>query len=171
MFAFYPLLSGLSLYLPAPEMKRVEKAFLFAADAHETQFRSSGEPYVTHTVAAATILAHMHLDADTIIAALLHDVVEDTDWTLDQLRQAGFAEEVVQAVECLTHRDRETYEEFIARVQTNPIATKVKLADLEDNIDMRRLSAVTAQDVQRLHKYHHAWLALRQVSHAEGETS
>jgi (p)ppGpp synthase/HD superfamily hydrolase len=106
-----------------------------------------------------------------MMVAILHDTVEDTDWTLDRLRQAGFAAEVVQAVECLTHRDQETYEDFIARVQTNPIARKVKLADLEDNMDLRRLSTVTAQDVQRLHKYHQAWLALRQASHAEGETS
>ncbi len=101
MFAFYPLLSGLSLYLPAPEMKRVIEAYLFAADAHETQFRSSGEPYVTHTVATATILANMHLDADTIIAALLHDVVEDTDISIEKISQR-FGEKVAELVQGVT---------------------------------------------------------------------
>ena len=101
-----------------------------------------------------------------MMAAILHDVVEDTAWTLDKLRQAGFAAEVVQAVECLTHRDHETYDEFIARVRTNAIASKVKLADLEDNMDMRRLSTLTEKDAERLHKYHRAWLALRQAEDA-----
>ena len=89
-------------------------------------------------------------------------MIEDTAWTLDQLRQVGFSEEIVQAVECLTHRDRETYDEFIARVRTNAIACKVKLADLEDNMDMRRLCTLMEKDAERLHKYHRAWLALRQ---------
>jgi len=101
-----------------------------------------------------------------MMAAILHDVVEDTEWTLDKLRQAGFAEEVVLAVECLTHRGHETYDEFIARVCTNVIASKVKLADLEDNMDMRRLLTLTAKDTERLHKYHRAWLALRQAGDA-----
>ena len=110
-------------------------------------------------------MLRMHSETE-MMAAILHDVVEDTDWTLDQLRQAGFAEEVVQAVECLTHRNHETYEGFITRVRTNAIASKVKLADLEDNMDMRRLSALTEQDTQRLHKYHRAWLVLRQSGDA-----
>ena len=86
------------------------------------------------------------------------------------LRQAGFREEVVPAVECLTHRDQETYEEFIARVSANPIARKVKLADLEDNMDMRRLRVVTERDAERLHKYHRAWLTLGQMgdSYSQG---
>jgi (p)ppGpp synthase/HD superfamily hydrolase len=103
-----------------------------------------------------------------MMAAILHDVVEDTDWTLDKLRQAGFAAEVVQAVECLTHRGHETYDEFIARVRANAIASKVKLADLEDNMDMRRLNTLTEKDAERLHKYHRAWLALRQAGDAAG---
>ena len=148
-------------------MATLGKAIAIAAQAHQEQRDKAGAPYILHPL---RMMLRMSSETE-MMAAILHDVVEDTAWTLEQLRQAGFAEEVVQAVECLTHRDHETYEEFITRVRTNPIATKVKLADLEDNMDMRRLSVVTAQDVQRLHTYHHAWMALRQVSHVEGGTS
>ena len=148
-------------------MATLGKAIAIAAQAHQDQYDKAGAPYILHPL---RMMLRMSSETE-MMAAILHDVVEDTDWTLDQLRQAGFSEEVVQAVECLTHRDHETYEEFITRVRTNPIATKVKLADLEDNMDMRRLRTVTERDAQRLHKYHRAWLALRQVSHAEGGTS
>ena len=143
-------------------MATLGKAIAIAAQAHQGQYNKAGAPYILHPL---RMMLRMSSEAE-MMAAVLHDVVEDTGWTLDQLRQAGFAEEVVQAVECLTHRDHETYDEFVARVRTNVIASKVKLADLEDNMDMRRLSTLTEQDTQRLHKYHQAWLALRQVGGA-----
>ena len=142
-------------------MATLAKAIAIAAQAHQEQCDKAGAPYILHPL---RMMLRMSSETE-MMAAILHDVVEDTDWTLDKLRQAGFSDEVVQAVECLTHRDRETYEEFIVRVRTNAIARKVKLADLEDNMDMRRLSALTEKDAQRLHKYHQAWLALRQDSH------
>lgn len=141
-------------------MATLAKAIAIAAQAHQEQLDKAGAPYILHPL---RMMLRMRSETE-MMAAILHDVVEDTDWTLDKLRQAGFSDEVVQAVECLTHRDRETYEEFIARVSVNPVARQVKLADLEDNMDMRRLSTVTEQDVQRLHKYHQAWMTLRQVS-------
>lgn len=143
-------------------MATLGKAIAIAAQAHQEQYDKAGAPYILHPL---RMMLRMSSEAE-MMAAILHDVVEDTHWTLDKLRQAGFAEEVVQAVECLTHRDHETYDEFVARVRTNVIASKVKLADLEDNMDMRRLSTLTEQDTQRLHKYHQAWLALRQVGGA-----
>ena len=143
-------------------MATLGKAIAIAAQAHQEQVDKAGAPYILHPL---RMMLRMSSETE-MMAAILHDVVEDTDWTPDRLRRAGFSAQVVQAVECLTHRDHETYEEFIARVRTNPIARKVKLADLEDNMDMRRLSVVTVQDVQRLDKYHRAWLALRQVGDA-----
>lgn len=142
-------------------MATLAKAIAIAAQAHQEQRDKAGAPYILHPL---RMMLRMSSETE-MMAAILHDVVEDTDWTLDRLRQAGFSDEVVQAVECLTHRDHETYEEFIARVSTNAIARQVKLADLEDNMDMRRLSVVTERDAQRLHKYHRAWTTLRQVSH------
>ena len=142
-------------------MTKLAKAIAIAAQAHQAQLDKAGAPYILHPL---RMMLRMSSETEMIVA-VLHDVVEDTDWTLDRLRQAGFSEEVVRAVECLTHRAHETYEEFIVRVRTNAIARKVKLADLEDNMDMHRLRAVSEQDVQRLHKYHQAWMALRQISH------
>jgi len=95
-----------------------------------------------------------------MMAAVLHDVVEDTDWTLERLRREGFPEEVLEAVDCLTHRDGESYEEFVERVQTNPIARQVKIADLEDNMNIRRIGRLGAKDLERVGKYHRAWCVL-----------
>lgn len=148
-------------------MATLGKAIAIAAQAHQEQVDKAGAPYILHPL---RMMLRMHSETEMMVA-ILHDVVEDTAWTLDTLRQAGFSDAVVQAVECLTHREHETYEEFIVRVSANVIASKVKLADLEDNMDIRRLRVVTDTDAQRLHKYHRAWLALRQVSHtpaAEG---
>ena len=140
-------------------MATLGRAIAIAAQAHQDQYDKAGAPYILHPL---RMMLRMSSEIE-MMAAILHDVVEDTEWTLDKLRQAGFSEEVVQAVECLTHRDHETYDEFIARVRTNAIASKVKLADLEDNMDMRRLRTLTEKDAERLHKYHQAWLALRQA--------
>ena len=143
-------------------MATLGKAIAIAAQAHQEQYDKAGAPYILHPL---RMMLRMSSETE-MMAAILHDVVEDTAWTLNQLRQAGFAEEIVQAVECLTHRDHETYDEFIARVRTNAIASKVKLADLEDNMDVRRLRTLTEKDAERLHKYHRAWLALRQAGDA-----
>ena len=143
-------------------MATLGNAIAIAAQAHQNQYDKAGITYILHPL---RMMLRMSSETE-MMAAILHDVVEDTDWTLDKLRQAGFSEEVVQAVGCLTHRDHETYDEFIARVCTNAIASKVKLADLEDNMDMRRLRILTEKDVERLHKYHRAWLALRQAGDA-----
>jgi (p)ppGpp synthase/HD superfamily hydrolase len=140
-------------------MATLGKAIAIAAQAHQDQYDKAGAPYILHPL---RMMLRMSSEIE-MMAAILHDVVEDTDWTLDKLRQVGFTEQVVQAVECLTHRNYETYDEFIARVRTNTIARKVKLADLEDNMDMRRLSTLTEKDTERLHKYHQAWLALCQT--------
>lgn len=95
-----------------------------------------------------------------MMAAVLHDVVEDTDWTLEGLRERGFPEEVLSAVECLTRRAGESYEAFIERVRTNPVAQRVKIADLEDNMNVQRIGQMTAKDLERLEKYHRSWKLL-----------
>jgi hypothetical protein len=93
--------------------------------------------------------------------ALLHDVVEDTGRTLDDLRNLGYSDEVVAALGCVTKREGETYEDFVERVASNPIARRVKLADLEDNMDLRRLTAIQPKDVDRLNRYLRAWHRLK----------
>jgi (p)ppGpp synthase/HD superfamily hydrolase len=137
-------------------MATVEKAVQIAAQAHRGQRDKAGAPYLLHPL---RMMLRMESEA-AMMAAVLHDVVEDSDWTLDQLRAEGFSEEVLQAVECLTHRSGESYDEFVARVQTNAIARQVKLADLEDNMNIRRMAEITPKDLARLEKYHRVWRTL-----------
>jgi (p)ppGpp synthase/HD superfamily hydrolase len=139
-------------------MATLEKAILIAAQAHLGQRDKGGAPYILHPL---RMMMRMESEA-AMIAATLHDVVEDSDWTLEQLRGEGFSEEVLQAVDCLTRRDGETYEEFVARAQANAIARQVKIADLEDNMNVKRLGEMTPKELARIEKYHRAWRALTQ---------
>lgn len=137
-------------------MANLEKAIIIAAQAHQGQKDKAGYPYILHPL---RMMLRISSETERIIA-VLHDVVEDTDWTLDALSKEGFPAEVLEAVDCLTRRDDESYEEFIERVKVNPIARRIKIADLEDNMDIRRISNLTKKDIQRLKKYHHVWLVL-----------
>ncbi|MFZ9035458.1 MAG: RelA/SpoT family protein [Francisellaceae bacterium] len=101
MFLFYKLNRAISIYLSNEDRQQIAKAFLVGADAHETQIRSSGEPYITHPLAVATVLSGMQLDRDTIIAALLHDVLEDTKLTENDLTE-NFGEKVSELVAGVT---------------------------------------------------------------------
>jgi len=138
----------------------IEDAISVAAQAHKGQRDKAGAPYLLHPL---RMMLRMDSEA-AMMAAVLHDVVEDTDWTLERLREAGFAEEVVEAVDCLTHREGESYEEFVVRVRANPIARQVKVADLEDNMNIRRIGRLAAKDLERLEKYHRAWRVLTSES-------
>ncbi len=92
---------------------------------------------------------------------VLHDIVEDTGWTLEALRREGFPEDIVEAVASLTRQQDESYEAFIERAAQHPIARRVKLADLEDNMDTRRLKTLTKKDQSRLARYLKAWRRLK----------
>jgi (p)ppGpp synthase/HD superfamily hydrolase len=137
-------------------MATLDRAILIAAQAHLGQRDKSGAPYILHPL---RIMMRMESEA-AMIAAALHDVVEDSDWTIEQLRGEGFSEEVLEALDCLTRRDGETYDEFVARAQANSIARQVKIADLEDNMNVKRLGEMTSKDLARIEKYHRAWRAL-----------
>ena len=139
-------------------MATLEKAILIAAQAHMGQRDKGGAPYILHPL---RMMMRMESEA-AMIAAVLHDVVEDSGWTLEQLRGEGFSEEVLLAVDCLTRRDGESYDEFVARAQADPIARRVKIADLEDNMNVKRIGEMTPKDLARIDKYHRAWRALTQ---------
>lgn len=109
------------------------QALLLAYQAHQGQFDPCGMPYVFHPFH----LAEQMDDEAAVCVALLHDVVEDTPVTLEALA-AQFPPEVVEAVRCLTHGDDEDYEAYLARVKANPLALKVKRADLKHNMDETR---------------------------------
>jgi (p)ppGpp synthase/HD superfamily hydrolase len=96
-----------------------------------------------------------------MVAAVLHDVVEDSGLTIEDLRREGIPEAALAAVAHLTRVDGESYDEFIERVKQNDIARGVKLADLEDNMNIKRIARPTGKDLERLKKYRRAWLALQ----------
>lgn len=133
-------------------MTTLARAIAIAAQAHQEQHDKAGAPYILHPL---RMMAQLHGEAERIVA-VLHDLIEDTDWTLDQLRAEGFSDDVLAAIDCLTKRDDESYEAFIERASYNELARQVKLADLEDNMDLRRIAEVTDQDLERLRKYHRA---------------
>lgn len=134
----------------------LEDAIAIAAQAHRGQKDKAGAPYLLHPL---RLMLGMSSEA-AMMAAVLHDVVEDTDWTLERLREQGFPSDVLAAVECLTRREGEGYEEFIERVRKDSIARQVKVADLEDNMNMRRMDRISPKDLERLEKYHRAWCVL-----------
>ena len=116
---------------------------------HKEQIDKSGMPYVFHPFH----LAEQMQDEESTIVALLHDVVEDTDYTLDDLSKMGFDDSVLTAINLMTHEDGVPYMDYVEQIKTNPIAKIVKLADLRHNSDMTRLDVVTPRNQERAEKY------------------
>jgi (p)ppGpp synthase/HD superfamily hydrolase len=134
-------------------MATLERALQIAAEAHQGQLDKAGEPYLLHPL---RVMLRVTGEPERIVA-LLHDVVEDSAaWTIDRLRAEGFAEEVVQAVDHLTRREGEAYEALIERAAGHPLARRVKLADLEDNMTLTRLADPGERDRARLERYRRA---------------
>jgi len=132
----------------------LERAIAIAAEAHAGQKDRAGAPYILHPI---RLMIQMDSE-DAMMAAVLHDVVENSVWTLDDLRKEEFSNEVLNAVDSLTHRDKEgeDYWDYIQRAKSDPIAIKVKLADLEDNLNPDRLNEVTEKDEKRFDRYRKA---------------
>jgi (p)ppGpp synthase/HD superfamily hydrolase len=131
----------------------LHKALLIATEAHKNQQDRYGAPYLRHVMR----VAERGRNDDERIVGLLHDVVEDTDWTFDDLRKEGFPEYMIQALDCLTKRDGEPYDQFVERTKGSKLAIAVKLNDLEDNMDVRRAPRLEEKDIERLNKYLKAW--------------
>ena len=126
-----------------------KKAMRIAYDAHNGQFDKCGVPYIFHPVH----LAEQMTTEYTCCAALLHDTVEDTDLTFDDLRAAGMPPAVVFAVQLLTHDPAVDYFDYVRAIKQNPIAKAVKLADLAHTSDLSRLVRITPEDIERNRKY------------------
>jgi (p)ppGpp synthase/HD superfamily hydrolase len=116
-------------------MATIEQALQIAAKAHEGQKDKDGKPYILHPL---RVMAAVEGEEAKVVA-VLHDVVEDTAVTLDDLRAAGFSETILTAVQCVTHRQEEPYADYVVRCKANDIARRVKLADLEDNSRLDRV--------------------------------
>ena len=126
-----------------------KKAMKIAFEAHKNQSDKNGIPYIYHPVH----LAEQMDCEDSICVALLHDVVEDTSMTFEELQAEGFSKEIIEALKLLTHDDAVPYLEYVKKIKKNPIATKVKLADLRHNSDLTRLDEVNAKALKRVEKY------------------
>lgn len=128
---------------------RVQQAYEIAASAHAGQVDKAGRDYIFHPL---TVASFVKTDDERIVA-LLHDVVEDTSVTLQNLSDAGFSDAVVHAIDCVTKREGEALQDYLQRVKSDRLATAVKLADLQHNSDLSRISQPTEKDYARAERY------------------
>ena len=129
-----------------------KRAILFAFDAHRGQYDKSGLPYITHPLHVAESME----SEDECVVALLHDVLEDTDITIEDLTRIGITDRQIAALKLLCHDDSVPYLEYVQAIRGDQIARKVKLADLHHNSDLTRLNVITTQDIERVEKYKQA---------------
>ena len=146
----------------------LEDAVALAAQAHRGQIYPSldGEPFILHPL---RVMLRVESDDERIVA-VLHDVIEDTSWTLDDLRRAGYSERVVGALDRLTRRGGEMYVAYIERVKGDPLAWRVKLADLAENLaNNRRIAETTtsAELRERIARYERAIATLKAAASVE----
>lgn len=135
------------------------KAMKIAYDAHAGQADKTGIPYIYHPIHLAESMS----DENSVITALLHDVAEDTNITIDDLAREGFQEDILTALTLLTHNPAEEYMDYISRLSTCPLARRVKLADLRHNSDVTRLDSIDEKTARRLEKYSRAIRLLEAV--------
>ncbi|MGN1014550.1 MAG: HD domain-containing protein [Butyricicoccus sp.] len=138
--------------------EQTRHAMRLAYQAHHGQVDKSGVPYIFHPIHVAEQMN----DENSTTAALLHDVVEDTEWTLEDLKREGFAPEVLEAVRLLTHDPAEPYLDYVRRLGGNPIARAVKLADLRHNSDPTRMPCADDSAAKRREKYRKAMVLLEE---------
>jgi hypothetical protein len=138
-------------------MSTLKRAIEIATEAHKGHFDKAGKDYIDHPLR----VMDMGRSEEEKIVGVLHDVVEDTDWTFEMLAAEGFSQDIIAALKCVTKiSENENYDDFIERVKKNPLATAVKINDLSDNMDIRRLPYLSDKDVKRLKKYLKAYKKL-----------
>ena len=138
-------------------MSTLKRAIEIATEAHKEQFDKSGKDYIEHPLR----VMELGKTEEEKIVGVLHDVVEDSDWTFEALVAEGFSQEIIDALRCVTKvSENENYDDFIERVKKNPLAVAVKINDLSDNMDIRRLPYLSDKDVKRLKKYLKAYKKL-----------
>ena len=138
-------------------MSTLQRAIEIATEAHQGQLDKAGRDYIGHPLR----VMEMGKTEEEKIVGVLHDVIEDTDWTFDKLAEEGFSQDIISALRCVTKlSENENYDDFIDRVKKNPLAVAVKINDLTDNMDIRRLPYLSDKDVKRLKKYLKAYKRL-----------
>ncbi len=137
-------------------MSNLAKAISIAARAHQDQVDRAGAPYMLQLM---RVMLAVHSEKEQIVA-ILHDLLEDTPWTLADLAIEGFSPAILRSLDAVTHRKGESYPAYIARVKADPVAARVKLADMRDNLDLLRLGSLSDEDLERAAKYHRHSLEL-----------
>lgn len=133
-------------------MDIIETALKIALEAHSGKKDKAGETYILHPLRVMERMETKQLKA----VAILHDVIEDSSFTANDLKAEGLPEEIVEGVVHLTRKDGESYFDFIARASQNALAREVKIADLVDNINILRFKKIGQKDIERIQKYHKA---------------
>lgn len=142
-------------------MALLEKAIIIASKAHNNQKDKAGCEYILHPL---RLMLQMKTQDEKIIA-ILHDVIEDSNYTIQDLRHEGFEEEILVPLRLLTRNDKKViYEDYIKKIKTNHVATKIKIADLEDNMNLTRIKNLKETDLLRFKKYNWAWHFLNESS-------
>lgn len=137
-------------------MPTLERALQIAVQAHAGQKDRNGAAYIFHPLRVMERCTR----PETKMLALLHDVVEDTSVTFGDLAAEGFPQGLLATLRLLTHEEGVSYDDYITRIMTDPLAVEVKLADLQDNTDIRRLQEVDEKVAERMKKYQKAWRRL-----------
>lgn len=139
-------------------MSTLSRAIEIAITAHKGQKDKTGADYILHPL---RVMEMGRTEAEKI-CGVLHDVVEDSDWTFEMLEKEGFSEEILSALKCVTKTSEdENYEKFIERIVKNPIAVQVKINDLIDNLDIKRFKQIEKNDLERINKYLKAFRKLK----------
>lgn len=140
------------------EHELLVKAIILATENHKGQLDKGGHPYILHPLRVMVNVKSLKAK----IVAILHDIIEDTDITKEDLLSMKFPYEIVEAIELLSKPKKEDYIHYIRRIKKNPLAKEVKMADLQDNMDLTRLNKITEKDLNRVEKYKKAYSILNE---------
>jgi len=138
----------------------LEKAIETALKYHKGQIKNgTGEEFILHVLRVM-----MSMDSeDERISAVLHDIVEKSNCTLEELKEQGFSNKIINTVDALSKRKGEDYSDYIKRVKKDPVAVKVKIADLEDNMDIRNIKDITSIDIEKMNRRKKYYLELKNL--------
>lgn len=142
-----------------PELSTIETAIAVALAAHRGQKDKAGAEYILHPL---RLMLQMETEQE-MIAAVLHDVIEDADLSIEYLTNLGFERMVLEAVQSVTRREEESYDDFIIRAGLHPLGSKIKVADILDNMNLNRIASLTEEDIKRVIKYHRSLHVLKDL--------
>lgn len=138
-------------------MKKLALAISITAKAFEDVLDKGGQPYILHCL---RVMNNVRGDECVKCASVMHDLIEDTDWTFERLTALGFSDKTIGLLHLLTHEKGTPYDDYIKSISTDEEATDIKLSDLEDNSNITRIKGARKKDFDRIEKYHRAYIYL-----------